>query len=142
MLVNIYLPQAILWWSIWTFHKFEEAFKMLKWNKDIGQAVFPEKLEISNLKYLIKKMLKTTNKFLSKLFECIINNSLYEYFMNKNLLHKNQFGFQISNSTERVALKLTRDIAQNFDNRKFTLGFFNDLSEAFDTVDHQILLKN
>ena len=43
-------------------------------------------------------MLKTTNKFLSKLFECIINNSLYEYFMNKNLLHKNQFGFQIKNS--------------------------------------------
>ena len=38
-------------------------------------------------------------------------------------------------------MQFTRDIAQNFDNGKSTLGFFIDLSKAFDTVDHQILLK-
>ena len=49
---------------------------------------------------------------------------------------KNQFGFQINNSTEHAILQFTRDIAQNFDNGKFTLGVFIDLSKAFDTVDH------
>ena len=61
--------------------------------------------------------------------------------MNNKLLNENQFGFQINNSTEHAILKFTRDIAQNFDNGKFTLGVFIDFSKAFDTVDHQILLK-
>ena len=61
--------------------------------------------------------------------------------MNSNLLHESQFGFQINNPTEHAILQFTGDIAQNFDNGKFTLGVFIDLSKAFDTVDHQILLK-
>ena len=61
--------------------------------------------------------------------------------MNNNLLHENQFGFQINNSTEHAMLQFTCDIAQNFDNGKFTLGVFIDLSKAFDTVDHEILLN-
>ena len=62
--------------------------------------------------------------------------------MNSSLLHENKFGFQINNSTELAILQFARKIAQNFDNGKFTLGVFLDLSKAFDTVDHQILLKN
>ena len=61
--------------------------------------------------------------------------------MNSNPFHENQFGFQINNSNEHAILKFTRDIAQNFDNRKFTLAVFIDFSKAFDTVDHPILLK-
>ena len=77
----------------------------------------------------------------SKVLERIMCNGLYEYLMNNNLLHENQFGFQINNSTENAMLQFTHDIAQNFDNDKFTLGVLIDLSKAFDTVYHQILLK-
>ena len=67
---------------------------------------------------------------------CIFHNQI-----NNNLLHENQFDFRINNSTEHSILPFTWDIAQNFDNSKFTLGVFIDLSTAFDTVDHKILLK-
>ena len=61
--------------------------------------------------------------------------------MNNNLLHENQFGFQINNPTEHAILQFKSDIVQNFDNAKFTLGVFIGLSKAFDTVDPQIVLK-
>ena len=66
---------------------------------------------------------------------------MYEYFMSNNLHHEKKFGFQINNSTEHAILQFKRDIAQNFENGKFTLGAFIDLSKDFDTVDYQILLK-
>ena len=37
--------------------------------------------------------------------------------------------------------QLTRDITSSFEKGKYTLGVFIDLSKAFDTIDHQILIK-
>ena len=149
-----------------SFQKFEKAFKMLKRNKAIGydslsgniimdvydsikvilfkilkaslkEAVFPEKLKIAKVISVFKKGDKENIlPVFSKVLERIMYNRLYEYFMNNNLLHENQFGFQINNSTEHAILQFTRDIAQNFDNGKFTLGVFIDLSKDFDTVDY------
>ena len=160
-----YLPQcnASMEHKELSFQEFEKAFKTLKQNKAIGydglfkifkasleEAVFPEKLKIAKVIPVFKKGDKENIEnyrpisilpVFSKVLERIMYNRLYEYFMNNNLLHENQFGFQINNSTEHAILQFTCDIVQNFDNGKFTLGVFIDFSKAFDTVDHQILLK-
>ena len=57
-----------------------------------------------------------------------------------NLLYEKQFGFQKNNSTEYAILQLTNELKESFHDREFTVVVFIDLSKAFDTVDHNILL--
>ena len=77
----------------------------------------------------------------SKVLERIMYNRVYNHFHSKGLLYEKQFGFQRNNSTEHAILQLTRDITDSFEKGEYTLGVFIDLSKAFDTVDHQILIK-
>ena len=68
-------------------------------------------------------------------------NRVYNHLDSKGLLYEKQFGFQRNNSTEHAILPLTRDITGSFEKGEYTLGVFIDLSKAFDTVDHQVLIK-
>ena len=54
---------------------------------------------------------------------------------------ENQFGFRPNHSTNMTILKLVDQIANAADNNEITAGVFLDLSKAFDTLDHDILLK-
>ena len=68
-------------------------------------------------------------------------NRVYNHLDSKGLLYEKQFGFQRNDLLEHAILQLTRDITSSFKKGEYTLGVFIDFSKAFDTADHQILIK-
>ena len=69
-------------------------------------------------------------------------NKLYKYLLQNNLSYEKQFGFQASDSTEHAVMQLISQILDAFNENKYTLDIFIDLKKAFDTVGHDIFLKN
>ena len=67
-------------------------------------------------------------------------NRLYKFLVESNILYQKQFGFQNAHSTEHAILQLVNQITEAFSQGKYTLGIFIDISKAFDTVNHNILL--
>ena len=77
----------------------------------------------------------------SKILERIMYNRIYTYLNHNNLLFRKQFGFRKGHSTDHALIKLIDSIYDSFNQNKYTLGVFIDLSKAFDTVDQNILIR-
>ena len=77
----------------------------------------------------------------SKILEKIVANQLTTYLETNNLLSNSQHGFRPKLSTETALLKISDRIYYNMDNKKISLLLLLDLSKAFDSVHHKILLE-
>ena len=76
-----------------------------------------------------------------KIFEKIIYNRLYTFLTANGVLHDEQFGFRKGHSTTHALHRSVINISKSLSNNRHVLGIFIDLSKAFDTLDHNILLK-
>ena len=77
---------------------------------------------------------------LSKCFEKIIKDQLDEFLEKNHLLSAIQFGFRRGFSTTDAFLYATAKIRLILDNEKMVASALLDLSEALDSISHNLLL--
>ena len=113
-------------------------------------GVQPEKLKVAKVIPIYKKGSKlTTSNYrpisllsnINKIFEKIIFERVYGYIEKSEMIYINQYGFRKQHSTNHALINITEQIRKALDENKFAFGIFAHFQKAFDTVNHDILLK-
>ena len=119
-------------------------------NQSLCTGIFPEKLKVAKVIPLYKKgdnhlfdnyrpisLLSTV----SKIFEKTVFTQVYNYFCAHKLFYESQYGFRKCHSTELAAIELVDRLCNYLDAGKVPVSVFLDLSKAFDTLNHTILIE-
>ena len=119
-------------------------------NQSLLQGTFSYDWKISKVTPIYKKGPKhDMNNYrpisvistIAKVMEKIAHNQLYLYLQNENILSPSQHGFRKGHSTVTALLEITDRLYHNIDIGELNGVIFLDLRKAFDTIDHQIMLK-
>ena len=118
-------------------------------NNSMDTGIVPSKLKIAKVTPIFKA--GDSHDFnnyrpisilpsISKVLEKIIYNRLHSFITNHDILSPCQFGFRPKRSTYMAINDFYSKVTEYLDNKMYTVGIFLDLSKAFDTLNHDILL--
>ena len=119
-------------------------------NLSMKLSTFPDKCKIAKLTALFKKGSKTDFKnyrlislpsLIPKLIEKATNIETQEYLDKNGFIYKFQSGFRKSFSADSCLVQLPNYIIKGMEKGKHTGLILADLQKAFDTLDHDVLLK-
>ena len=121
-------------------------------NLSLETGRMPEILKQAILKPLLKKLSLDSNdlknyrpishfRFISKTNAKCVAKQLIQYLDINDLGETYQSTYKRNHSTERALIRVHNDIAMAIDQHRSVILVLLDLSAAFDTVDHSILLS-
>lgn len=120
-------------------------------NCSLSEGIFPACWKKALVRPLLKKKnLETIWKnyrpvsnlpYVSKLLERAVADYLVQYIDVNNLMEPYQSAYRVGHSTETALLKVRTDLLECLNNQEVCCLVLLDLSAAFDTVDHALLLN-
>ncbi|XP_072016812.1 uncharacterized protein [Amphiura filiformis] len=100
-----------------------------------------EALVLAHLRLFVNSQVMTSARsFMGKLLERCCLAQIQEYFMSNYLYAEAQSAYRPNHSTETALLRVQNDILLGLDKHQEAALILLDLSAAFDTIDHTILL--
>ncbi|PIK39502.1 hypothetical protein BSL78_23656 [Apostichopus japonicus] len=119
-------------------------------NTSLSSSCFPESQKIAYVRPLLKKagldreILKNYRpvsnlKFLGKTIERVVSSRINDH-ISDNLSDVFQSAYKQNHGTETALIRVNNDILTALDNGMITALVLLDLSAAFDTVDHDVLI--
>ncbi len=116
-------------------------------NKSLQSGEFPASFKHAIVEPLLKKTNVLSNyrpisklPFISKVLEKAVLNQLQAFLVQNDIYEKFQSGFKVNHSTETALLKVSNYILSLIDSDDSVILILLDLSAAFDTIDHNILI--
>ena len=119
-------------------------------NPCIEYGIFPDDLKIGKVVPIFKSVKRdgpgnyrpiSILSAFARIFEKLLYEQLHKYFEDNNILGDKQWGFRPIHSTIHALQKFINNWLLNIDKGKTNAVIFLDLKKAFDTVDHDILIK-
>ena len=119
-------------------------------NLSLCSGVVPQKMKLAKVVPIFKKgdALLVNNyrpisllTSLSKILEKLVYSRTIKFLLDKNVFSDSQFGFREKHSTSHAILNFLDNVARATDNHLHTIGILLDFSKAFDTINHEILLR-
>ena len=80
--------------------------------------------------------------YVSKILEKAVHIQLNEYLSSNNMFCNLQSGYRKYHSCETAVTRIHNDVLMMIDKKENVVLLLLDLSAAFDTINHNLLLKN
>lgn len=118
-------------------------------NSSFVSGIFPNKLKISKIVTLFKKGDKTNPinyrplsilPAISKIYERVMYLQIVNFLNTNNLFDDEQHGFRVGKSVTTAGIEFIEGIVEAIDKGECATGIFMDISKAFDSVSHDLLI--